>query len=68
MTVNELQMLICGIGIGAQTMAVLHMIGDMRDARRSLAESRQARRRAAADHYLNSVRLHRLQQRTGVRR
>ncbi|MFJ4617398.1 hypothetical protein [Streptomyces sp. NPDC088812] len=67
MTPNEIQILICGIGIGAQAMAVCHMIGDMRDARRSLAAARQARRRATADHYLSSFRLYRMQQRTEAR-
>jgi biotin-(acetyl-CoA carboxylase) ligase len=66
-TANELQMLICGIGIGAQSMALWHMALDIRDTRRTLAESRRARRRSAADHYLNSLRLYRLQQRTEVR-
>ncbi|MFM9672740.1 hypothetical protein [Streptomyces galilaeus] len=68
MTPSEIQILICGIGIGVQTMAVCHMVGDMRDARRSLAESTNARRRAAADHYLSSLRLYQLQHRTGARR
>ncbi|MFJ4692824.1 hypothetical protein [Streptomyces sp. NPDC088766] len=68
MTPSEIQILICGIGIGAQTMAVWHMVLDMRDARRSLAESTEARRRAAADHYLSSFRLYRLQHRTEARR
>jgi hypothetical protein len=44
------------------------MVLDMRDARRSLARSRQARRRAGADAYLNSFRLYRLQQRRPVPR
>lgn len=63
MTPNEIQMLVCGIGIGAQGMAIWRMVLDMRDARRSLADSYQARRRAAGDHYLNSLRLYRLQNR-----
>lgn len=63
MTANEIQILICGIAIGGQAMAVWHMVLDMRAARRSLAESTKARRRAAADHYFNSLRLYQLQQR-----
>lgn len=68
MTVSELQMLICGIGIGAQGMALQHMWWDMRDARRSEKVSRQAWRDAAGDCYLSSLRLYQLQQRTGARR
>lgn len=63
MTPNEIQMLVCGIGIGAQGMAIWRMVLDMRDARRSLADSYQARRRAAGDQYLNSLHLYRLQHR-----
>ncbi|MGW0372440.1 hypothetical protein ACWDZW_26830 [Streptomyces coeruleorubidus] len=66
MTETEFILLLAGIGIGAQGMAVWHMILDMRDARRNLALSRQARRRAAADVYLNSLRLYQIQQRSGL--
>lgn len=64
MTLNEFQMLIYGIGIGAQGMAILDMIGDMRGARRGRTESETARKQAAGDVYLSSLRLYQLQQRT----
>lgn len=67
MTETETLLLIAGIGIGAQGVAVWQAALDMRDARRNLARSRAALRRAAADHYLNSLSLYRLQQRTGAR-
>jgi hypothetical protein len=66
MTETEFILLITGVGIGAQGMAVWHMVLDMRDARRNLTLSRQARRRAAADVYLNSLRLYQIQQRPGL--
>ena len=68
MTPNEIQMLICGIGIGAQGMAVFGMVCDMRSARRSRTAAEAALKRAAGDHYLNSLRLYRLQHRTEARR
>lgn len=64
MTANEIQLLLCGIGIGAQAMVVWHMVIDMRAARRSQAEAEAARKRAAGDQYLNSLRLYRLQHRS----
>jgi hypothetical protein len=67
MTDSEILLLIYGIGIGAQSMALLHMTLDMRDARRNLARSRADRRRAAADHYLNSLRLYQVQLRLEAR-
>ncbi|MFE1748981.1 hypothetical protein ACFW88_00245 [Streptomyces anandii] len=63
MTANEIEMLLCGISIGAQGMALCHMVLDLRDVQRDLARSRQARRRAAADHYFNSLSLYQLQTR-----
>lgn len=66
MTPNEIQMLLVGIALGVQGMAVTHMVWDMRDARRSQTEAEQARRRAAGDLYLNSLRLYRLQHRSPV--
>ncbi|MEV8552586.1 hypothetical protein AB0L04_22555 [Streptomyces glaucescens] len=67
MTETETLLLIVGIGIGAQGMAIWQAALDMRDAHRNLARSRAARRRAAADHYLNSLTLYQLQQRTETR-
>jgi hypothetical protein len=66
-TPNEFLMLVCGIGIGAECMAVTNMVWDMRDARRGRTESEAALKRAAGDHYLNTFRLYRLQHRTGAR-
>ncbi|GKQ35816.1 hypothetical protein [Streptomyces sp. A012304] len=64
MTPNELQILICGIAIGANLMVILNACWDWRNTRRGIERSRQARRRAAADHYLNTLRLYRLQNRS----
>lgn len=61
MTVNEIQILICGLLIGAQSMSLLHAFWNARDDRRDLAASRLARRRAAGDHYYSSLRLYQLQ-------
>ncbi|GGS47973.1 hypothetical protein [Streptomyces violaceus] len=66
MTPNEMQLLAVGFVLGAWTVAVCHMVLDMRDARRNLARSEQARRRAAGDQYLSSFRLYRMQQRYGL--
>ena len=64
MTPNEMQLLAVGFVLGAWTVAIWQMALDMRDARRDLARSEQARRRAAGDHFLSSFRLYRLQNRT----
>lgn len=63
MTPNEMQLLAVGFVLGAWTVAVWQMVLDMRDTRRSLARSEQALRRAAADRFLSSFRLYRLQHR-----
>ena len=66
MTPNEMQLLAIGSVLGAWTVAVVNMVLDMRDARRSLAESHQIRRRAAGDVYLRSLELYQVQQRYGL--
>ncbi|GGV86820.1 hypothetical protein GCM10010294_67940 [Streptomyces griseoloalbus] len=66
MTENEIILFICGIGVGAQGVAVWHMVLDMRQARRSLAESHQVRRRSAGDAFLRSLELYQVQQRYGL--
>ena len=66
MTTDEIVLFATGIGVGAQSMAVLHMVWDMRDARRNEKVSRAAMKGAAGDHYLASLRLYRLQQRSRV--
>ena len=68
MTAIELEILVCGLLIGAQAMNCLHVYWGVRDDRRDLAASRQARRRAAADRYFASLRLYQLQHRTEARR
>lgn len=66
MTANEIQTLCVGFVLGAWTVAIWQMVLDMRDMRRNLASSRQARRRAAGDHFLSSFRLHQLQHRPPI--
>ena len=66
MTSNELAMLITGLLVGANLVAVWHAILDMREARRSLAESHQVRRRAAGDAFFRSLELYQVQQRYGL--
>ncbi|KOG73532.1 hypothetical protein ADK77_08350 [Streptomyces antibioticus] len=61
MTVNEILFLIYGIAIGAQVMESVHAYWAHQDARRSRAAAETARRRAAGDHYLASLRLYQLQ-------
>ncbi|MBL3670184.1 hypothetical protein JL475_30235 [Streptomyces sp. M2CJ-2] len=63
---NEIQMLAIGLVLGAWIVAVWHASLNLRDARRSLDESRQARRRAAGGHFLNSLELYQVQQRYGL--
>ncbi|MBL3670256.1 hypothetical protein JL475_30630 [Streptomyces sp. M2CJ-2] len=63
---NEIQLLAIGLVLGAWIVAVWQASLNLRDARRSLAESHQARRRAAGDHFLNSLELYRIQQRYGL--
>ncbi|MFJ4785487.1 hypothetical protein [Streptomyces sp. NPDC088794] len=64
MTLTEFQMLIYGIGIGAQGMAALDMIGSMRGARRGRTEAETARKQTAGDLFHSSFRLYQLQQRS----
>ncbi|MFF3346100.1 hypothetical protein [Streptomyces sp. NPDC002779] len=66
MTPNEIQMLCAGVALGSQSMAVLNMWWDAKDARRNLAVSRAALKRSAGDRYLGSLRLYQLRQRSRV--
>ena len=66
MTPNEMQLLAVGFVLGAWTIVIVYMVLGMRDARRSLAESHQIRRRAAGDVYLRSLELYKVQQRYGL--
>jgi hypothetical protein len=63
-TTDEIVLLVTGIGIGVQFMTGLHMVWDMRDARRNEKVSRAAMKRAAGDRYLSSLRLYQLQHRS----
>ncbi|MEU3292994.1 hypothetical protein ABZ722_11600 [Streptomyces longwoodensis] len=68
MTPSEITMLALGLGLGAQGTTVLHAYWASKDAQRSAAAARAARRRAAGDRYFTSLRLYQLQQRPGARR
>ncbi|MGW1609437.1 hypothetical protein ACWCQZ_08565 [Streptomyces sp. NPDC002285] len=64
MTDNEIQMLCVGIALGTQGMAALSAWWDAQANRRAEAASKTARRQAAGDRYLSSLRLYQLQQRS----
>ncbi|MGV9755406.1 hypothetical protein ACWDUC_06160 [Streptomyces tricolor] len=64
MTVNEILFLIYGVLIGAQAMESLHAYWAHRDACRSRTAAETARRRAAGERYLASLRLYQLRQRS----
>ncbi|MFD7709507.1 hypothetical protein [Streptomyces sp. NPDC059786] len=64
MNPDEISLLVTGFGIGAQSILVLHMVGDMRAARRGQTEAEAALKRAAGDRWLNDFRLYRLRQRS----
>ncbi|MFF9324017.1 hypothetical protein ACF1AY_04790 [Streptomyces sp. NPDC014776] len=68
MTSNEISMLAIGFAIGAQGVNVLHAYWASKDARRRAVAARVARRRAAGDRYLSSLRLYQLQHRAEARR
>ncbi|MFF5029223.1 hypothetical protein ACFY2J_34070 [Streptomyces collinus] len=68
MTANEILFLLYGVALGAIWMSVLHARWAAQDARRSRTAAEAARRRAAGDRYLSSLRLYQLQHRAGVRR
>lgn len=66
MSVNEIQLLIIGMALGAQLMNLLHMRWDAQAARRSTAASRAARKQAIADLFYSDFRLYRLKNRSRV--
>ncbi|MGQ5580347.1 hypothetical protein [Streptomyces sp. ECR3.8] len=68
MTQNEIVLFVSGLLIGAQIMAVVSMLLDLRDASRDLARSDEARKRAAGDAFLNSMTTYRLLQKLEARR
>jgi hypothetical protein len=63
-TDTEIQMLITGAALGAQSMNVLHVVLDSRAIRRSGKAARRQARIFAADRYLSSLRLYQLQHRS----
>lgn len=64
MTPNEIQMLIVGAALGMQAMNCLHIFWNVRDERRHARRAAALSRTLAADQYLNSLRLYRLQHRS----
>ncbi|QFZ75076.1 hypothetical protein GFH48_18995 [Streptomyces fagopyri] len=66
MSLSEIQMLIIGMGLGAQLMNFLHMRWDAQAARRSTAASKAARKQATADLFYSGFRLYRLKSRSRV--
>ena len=68
MTTDEIVLFATGIGVGVQFMTVLHMVWDMRDARRSERASRAIAKDATGDHFMSSFRLYRLRAQREVRR
>ncbi|MGW3416486.1 hypothetical protein [Streptomyces phaeochromogenes] len=66
MTPNEIQMLLVGVALGSQGMSLLHMFWNARDARRDERRAQADAKHSAGDHYLNSLRLYRLQHRSRV--
>ncbi|AVH57866.1 MULTISPECIES: hypothetical protein [Streptomyces] len=61
MTPNEVQMLIVGAALGAQSMNLLHMYWGWRDGQRADAAARRQARILGADQFHSSLRLYRLQ-------
>ncbi|MEW2421294.1 hypothetical protein AB0911_12200 [Streptomyces nigra] len=66
MTPSEIQTLVCGIVIGAQSMAALNAYWASKDATRAATEAQAALKQSAGDRYLNSFRSYRLQHRSRV--
>jgi hypothetical protein len=62
-TPNDAQLLAVGFALGGWTVAIWQMVLDVRQAERNLARSEEARRRAAADRFLSSFHLYRIQNR-----
>jgi uncharacterized ferredoxin-like protein len=65
-TDNEILLLAAGVALGAHLMNAAHMVLDHRAMRRSNRAARRQARLLAADHYLTSLRLYRLQHRSPV--
>lgn len=64
MTANEIQILLIGAALGAQSMNVMHAVLAGRGANRAATASEVALKNAAADRYLSSLRLYQLQNRS----
>jgi hypothetical protein len=68
MTQSEIVLFVSGLLIGAQIMAVVCMVLDMREADRNLARSEKDRKRAAGDTFLSSLKTYQLLQKLEARR
>lgn len=68
MTQSEIVLFVSGLLIGAQIMAVVCMVLDMREADRNLARSERDRKRAAGDTFLSSLKTYQLLQKLEARR
>ncbi|WP_432170938.1 hypothetical protein [Streptomyces sp. 1222.5] len=68
MSTDNILFLGYGAVLGVQAMNIVHARWAAQDARRSRTAAAAARRRAAGDRYLSSLRLYQLQHRVGVRR
>lgn len=66
MTPNEIQALIVGAAIGAQTTSITHSLMSARATRKAVARAHAATRQSAGDRYLHSLRIYRLRQEMGL--
>lgn len=64
MTDNEILLLVSGIALGAHLTNATHLVLNHRAMQRSSKAARRHARILAADHYLSSLRLYRLQHRS----
>ncbi|MER6331838.1 hypothetical protein ABT298_21390 [Streptomyces sp. NPDC001034] len=63
MTASEIQILVCGICLGAVLMNLMHMWWARQDNQRDRAASRATIKRAAGDRFLGNFRLYQVQAR-----
>jgi archaellum component FlaG (FlaF/FlaG flagellin family) len=68
MTQSEIVLFVSGLLIGAQIVAVVCMVLDMREADRNLARAEKDRKRAAGDTFLSSLKTYQLLQKLEARR
>ncbi|MFB7739595.1 hypothetical protein ACFC08_35650 [Streptomyces sp. NPDC056112] len=62
MTPTEIQILVCGVLIGAYLVIALHAFWGWRDAQCNLQASRRLRRVREADHFFDSLWTYQMQQ------